>query len=97
MLQSHRGYIEIFPALPAEWKDCRFEKLRAQGAFLVSAQQKDGALQSVTITSEKGTTLKLMNPFAGSFVLNGKTVKAAKGEIITLPTKPKTKFVFMAM
>ena len=96
MLQSHRGYIELFPALPAAWKDCRFEKLRAQGAFLVSAQQKDGALQSVTITSEKGTTLKLMNPFAGSFMLNGKTVKAAKGEIIILPTKPNMKLVLTA-
>ena len=37
LLQSHRGRIEVFPAIPASWRDVEFRTLRAQGAFLVSA------------------------------------------------------------
>ncbi len=54
LLQSHTGIIRIFPAIPADWKDVSFERLRAQGGFIVSATQRDGHLKSVWITSEQG-------------------------------------------
>lgn len=54
LLQSYAGFIEVFPAIPAEWKDVSFETLRAEGAFLVSAKKEDGQLKEIEILAEKG-------------------------------------------
>ena len=66
LIQSHTGIIRIFPAIPAAWRDLSFSTLRAAGAFLVSAVQKDGKVKSVEIISEKGGPCKLKNPFGDS-------------------------------
>ena len=63
LIQSHTGVINIFPAIPKLWQEVGFEQLRAQGAFLVSAQRKGGKVDRITIVSEKGGVLKLQNPF----------------------------------
>ena len=59
LLQSHAGFIELFPAVPDGWKNVSFQTLRAEGAYLVSAVRQNGLTKSVTITSEKGGILKL--------------------------------------
>jgi alpha-L-fucosidase 2 len=59
MLQSHAGFIEVFPAVPDAWKDVSFQTLRAEGAYLVSAVRQNGLTKNVTITSEKGGIVKL--------------------------------------
>ncbi|CAN5804333.1 hypothetical protein BH10BAC3_BH10BAC3_33000 [soil metagenome] len=64
LLQSNAGFIEVFPAIPASWKDVSFNDLRAEGAFLINADKQDGTVQSVVIKSEKGGVMKLKNPFA---------------------------------
>ena len=63
LIQSHTGIIHIFPAIPENWKDVSFTSLRTEGAFLVSVRQKDGKIQKVAVTSDKGGTCKLKNPF----------------------------------
>jgi len=62
LLQSHTGVIEVFPAIPDDWTDCSFTNLRAQGAFLVSAERRDGKVTSISITSEKGGTCRVRSP-----------------------------------
>jgi len=59
LMQSHAGFIDVFPAVPDEWKDVSFQTLRAEGAYLVSAVRQNGLTKNVTITSEKGGTVKL--------------------------------------
>jgi hypothetical protein len=59
LMQSHAGFVELFPAVPDGWKDVSFQTLRAEGAHLVSAVRQNGLTKSVTITSEKGGILKL--------------------------------------
>lgn len=59
LLQSHTGIIRIFPAIPANWQDVSFEKLRAQGAVLVSATRKAGRLQTVELFPEQGGQVRL--------------------------------------
>ena len=66
LIQSHTGIIQIFPAIPSTWKDLSFTTLRTAGAFLVTAVQKEGNVDRVEITSEKGGTCKLKNPFRDS-------------------------------
>jgi len=62
LMQSNTDTLEIFPAIPRQWQNISFENLRARGAFLVSADKKDGKLKTVTIKSEKGTMLHLKYP-----------------------------------
>ncbi len=72
LMQSHTGVIHVFPAIPEDWKDVSFEDLRAQGAFLVSAERKDGHTVYVEVYSEKGGQLRMKNPFEGrSFTVEG--------------------------
>lgn len=64
LIQSHTGTIRLFPAIPSAWKEAGFNKLRTEGAFLVSAVMENGQVNKVTILSEKGGELKLLNPFS---------------------------------
>ncbi len=62
VLQSYEGILRIFP----NWNtalDCRFENLRADGAFLVSAQMQNGEIKNIVIFSEQSGMLRLENPF----------------------------------
>lgn len=63
LIQSSNGYIEVFPAVPASWKNLSFKTLRAEGAFLVSASMKNGRIEELEITSKAGGLLKLKLPF----------------------------------
>lgn len=69
LLQSHRGIIRVFPAMPDAWNDASFVGLRAEGAFLVSAVMKKGEIWEVDIISEAGGQCRLKNPLGGPAVL----------------------------
>ena len=72
LLQSYSGTVRVFPAVPAGWKDVSFKTLRAEGAFLISAERTAGLTQSVEILAEKGGTLRLENPFHdGAYAVAG--------------------------
>lgn len=62
LLQSHKGTIAVFPAIPSDWKNVSFQDLRAVGAFLVSASKENGVLCKLSIRSEKGGLLKIASP-----------------------------------
>lgn len=62
-MQSHTGIIRVFPAIPEGWREAGFDKMRAVGGFLVSADYRNGKVQDITIQSEKGGILKILNPF----------------------------------
>jgi len=91
LLQSYSGTIRVFPAVPAGWKDVSFKTLRAEGAFLISAERKGGLTRSVEILAEKGGTLRLENPFGdGAYGVAGAApgnVKAEAGDLI-IETSP---------
>jgi len=63
LLESVGVVIRVFPAWPKE-RDARFENLRAQGGFLVSAEQKNEETTQVAITSTAGGRLRLLSPWA---------------------------------
>lgn len=88
LLQSHSGVIRIFPAVSSDWKDVSFDKLRAIGAFVVSANLERGEVSSVKIIAEKGGLLRLANPFKGKFRIVGKRKKITeKDGILELKTR----------
>jgi hypothetical protein len=63
LLQSHNGMIRVFPAVPRDWKDVSFAKLRAAGAFLVSARRRKGRTVEIIIHSELGGTARVKSPW----------------------------------
>lgn len=62
LLQSRDDSIFVFPALPSSWQDVRFDDLRAQGAFLVSAERRAGVTTSVRVRSLAGKPCRLRLP-----------------------------------
>ena len=70
LLQTRNGYVEIFPAVPASWKNVSFKTLRTEGAFLVSAERVGGVVSEVKITAEKGGKLSMKMPFKTFFITN---------------------------
>lgn len=67
LMQSVGDIIRVFPCWPKE-QDAKFSNLRAQGGFLVSAEQKDGELTKLEITSTVGGRLRLLSPWSGQIV-----------------------------
>ena len=73
-LQSWGGVIRLFPAVPGRWKDAVFHDLRAEGAFLVSAERRGGRTRWIRIRSLAGepcvieTDLSDPRPAAGTSV-----------------------------
>lgn len=63
LLQSWGGRLRIFPAVPAAWAEARFQGLRAEGGWRVSAQRRGGVTQSVQIEASTGGVLTLVDPF----------------------------------
>lgn len=68
LLQSSPERIWIFPAVPAEWKDVVFHDLRADGAFLVSAERKTGKTRWVRIKSLAGEPCIVRLGFDGTSI-----------------------------
>ena len=81
LLQSHTGVVRVFPAIPQSWQNVSFENLRAVGAFLVSAEKKNGKVIKLHVLSEKGGQLKIISPADGS-VLTYETKPGERIEII---------------
>jgi len=75
LLQSYAGYIEIFPAVPHDWKNIGFKNLRAEGAFLVSASKENGVPLKVRVEAPKGGNTLLQLPFITHVVKQSKGIK----------------------
>ena len=52
LLQSWGNRLRIFPAAPKAWSDIQFDKLRGEGAFLVSARREDEKTRWAMIEAE---------------------------------------------
>ena len=63
LLQSYKGELRFFPNWSSKQGSARFEKLRAVGAFIVSAWLIDGLVKDVQIVSEKGSDCTVINPW----------------------------------
>jgi alpha-L-fucosidase 2 len=62
LMQSHEGYIDLLPALPAAWNDGSFQGLLARGNVEVSANWTKGKADAVKLRSNIGGTITLHYP-----------------------------------
>ena len=96
LLQSRNGYIQVFPAIPRNWKNVSFTDLRAEGAFLVSAKKENGVPTIVKITAEKNAVLSIRLPFKTWLVKNipASTAKQNNTGVITVALRKGQTVVF---
>jgi len=94
LVQSVDHTIRVFPCWPQE-KQARFENLRAQGGFLVSAEQREGQVTKLAITSTVGGKLRLLSPWQRPTV-DGRALQPDARGIVELDTKPGAHLTFAA-
>jgi hypothetical protein len=90
MLQSAGDIIRVFPTWP-EKQNGKFTGLRAKGGFLVSAQQADGQVKQMSITSTAGGKLRVLSPWPAVSVQQDGVTRSVQPDghgILELNTKP---------
>ncbi|MBO9728643.1 MAG: hypothetical protein J7623_08405 [Chitinophaga sp.] len=89
LCMSVGNVIRLFPVLPTGI-DASFSKLRANGAFLVSAKIKSGNISDVEFMSEKGRSLTFDNPWKKGkirVIRAGKPAEQLTGARFTVSTE----------
>ena len=71
LLQDHTGEVELFPAVPDEWKKgaIEFRNLRSRGGLLFSAQLRNGNISKLIVTTK----------LPCGVIINGTTYRLKKG------------------
>jgi len=91
LFQSYSGTMRFFP----NWRgDAEFHSLRAVGGFLVSASQKHGQVEWITIRSEAGQPFVLINPWQAPLLISTTgTDSVSSEETVTVNTQPDVSYV----
>jgi len=96
LCMSHHGIIRPF----AGWvrsKDAMFHNIRAEGAFLVSGAIRNGEVCDLSVYSEKGSELRLLNPWKGRKVSVQTTDKEdiiIEGDLLRFETRAGATYRF---
>jgi hypothetical protein len=95
LVQQRGEVIEVLPAIHHKWQRLSFERIRAEGAFLISAQVENGQVQGITVEALAGGKLRLAHHLGASYWVNEKAETAeifektmAPGEKINLRVRP---------
>lgn len=78
LIQSHEGYIDLLPALPAEWSDGRFDGVLARGGFELDFSWKNKAVTALEINSKAGMPFSIKTGSKVKVFSNGKPVKVTE-------------------
>ena len=92
LMQSHEGIIRLFPCWDKK-SSASFEKLRADGAFLVSAELKGEKVSSLKIESLMGRPCKVQCDGISTVVRDSDNKEIPferKGNTVTFETQPDT-------
>jgi alpha-L-fucosidase 2 len=97
LLQSYQKNIHVFPNWSAN-QEASFGDLLAVGDFLVSSSIRNGKVVEVRITSQRGGTCNLANPwgsgFAAKLQIAGGASSVLRGTVLTIATRPGERLVF---
>lgn len=88
LCSGHQDRLVLFPCWPRE-VDAEFHDIRVEGAFLVSANLRDGMVSGVRLVSERGREVYMLNPWPGMQVEinHGKRKIILSGDWLCFPTR----------
>jgi alpha-L-fucosidase 2 len=78
LMQSHDGFIKLFPALPDEWSEGEFKGLCARGAFVLDFAWKNKMVTQLKILSKAGEVCRIEFKPGMKISSNGKHVTFKK-------------------
>ncbi len=78
--QRHDG-LHVFPGLSIYWKEASFERVRAEGGFLISARVQGGQTTEVTVEATRAEKLVLHPGLGNRFSVNGVVVEGTIWEV----------------
>lgn len=89
LIHTVRGVLTVFPAVPRAWQNISFRNMRAEGAFLISANMTNAKIDRIEIISEKGCIIKIKNNIADEVVIGGTQRKEekVKSHLLEIETK----------
>jgi hypothetical protein len=64
-VQNVRGVVRVFHGFPSRFANALFQRIRTEGAFLLSGEKRDNRIVSIQVYSEQGGNIRLDNPFHG--------------------------------
>ena len=62
LIQSHDGFINILPALPAEWQDGSLHGFKTRGGAVIDLEWKGGKPCALTVTGGWDKDMKIRIP-----------------------------------
>jgi hypothetical protein len=87
LLQSWGGKLRVFAGVPDSWQDVTIDKLRGEGAFLVSASRRNGKTQWVRIKSLAGEPCRVVTDITSPVTDRFSDMSVAKDGTMELPLK----------
>ena len=96
LMQSHEGVIRLFPCW--DKSDASFENLRADGAFLVSAELKNEVITSLKIKSLKGRKCTVQCSHIKSVIRksdNSEIPYNKTGDTVSFETQGDTEYILI--
>ncbi len=97
LMQSHQGVIRVFPCWSKN-DDASFENLRADGAFLVSAELKNAKVSSLEIKSLKGRTCTVECPDIKSVIRKSDNIEIPykrTGNAVSFETQEDAEYILI--
>jgi hypothetical protein len=94
LLQNRRGVIYVLPDIPFQWKNLSFENILTEGAFLFSAEVRDGKIKQITITSQHDGPVRIAHGLGNNCLVNG---QKKAGAIFTLDTRAGETYQLLPM
>lgn len=94
LIQSHKGYIELLPAIPVEWSYGNVTGLRVRGGFEVSVVWEKNKIKSVKIKSISGEICRIKNKY--KLQLENNAGRENDDYILEFNTKPNEEYVLKA-
>ncbi len=83
LLDGRLDGLRVFPAMPEDWPDAQFTRLRARGGLIVSARRSGGATQEVVLNATMPVDVDLVDPFEGALAArwNREVTRAEDGRL----------------
>ena len=97
LVQDDRGYLDLFPCIPNEWKgeEINFKNFLCRGGYYATATCVNSVIAELELVSKNQITIKIKNNFGKDVIKfsNGQTVNCAEGEIFEITFKGKINLI----